>query len=455
MKKRFRVVSLFMLAVMLVSTLSIFTPIVSSSAEANIIQKDLEDSLINCEQCVEFIENNFSQVIFEYNNAHEDTGLQCNATSIEGQTLILLTDFNRYGIFLDFDGSNGYMLVTEGYTLYEFEPQGDLPYLKGVTLAYYNSFDGFMYLDTETGLLEKYDYVDKTSELYGGLGTEATAEDVLYGAAGQPSDVNGDGKIYDIDSYVAAVYPNYVYQDRYIITDYQFIYQDDTSVYKRYSGGKIYTEGNCVINATYSMMNDWYRRGRFQWLPSGTTNYATLVTSDRLYSTYGTGTYNGWTTNSYYTLSHMPTLYLELRDYAIDYGYNPVNGMSSNYIIDMVERVASSRGYTFNMVKTSSFNSNVRYQLDTNHACVISVNGSSTFNNHSMGLFGYVHYTYTSGWWIFATTKDKYFYVVDDGHSYKKGDSNYSYNFIGVNTPVCYFDPNTSAKPSLSFFYLE
>ena len=68
MKKRFRAVSLFMLAVMLVSTLSIFTPIVASSAEANIIQKDLEDSLINCEQCVEFIENNISQVIFEYNN---------------------------------------------------------------------------------------------------------------------------------------------------------------------------------------------------------------------------------------------------------------------------------------------------------------------------------------------------------------------------------------------------
>ena len=74
-----------------------------------------------------------------------------------------------------------------------------------------------------------------------------------------------------------------------------------------------------------------------------------------------------------------------------------------------------------------------------------------------MGLYGYIEYKYTSGWWIFQTTKNKYFYIVDDGYVYKRNAENadlYRYNFAGVETPVCYFDPNTDANPSLTFFYL-
>ena len=449
-----KVISMVLAFVMMLSVFSVFNPLIASASSDFATERALERSLENSEECVDFIEENFSQVISEYNIAHQAEGIICEATFIEGQSKIYMTDLDKYGIYLDFNDNNGYLLVTEDYNLYEFESVGDLSYLKNIELAYYNSFDGFMYLDSETGLLEKYEYVDNTSEYYKSCDTtELSSDEELIGAAGQ--DGSGDGHIYDIDAYVAAVYPDYVYESRYMITDYQWIYQWNTSVYRQATSSGYSSEGNCVINATYSMLNDWFRRGKFQWMPSGTTNYSSLVTSDRQYSTYGTSTYDGWTTNTTARLSNMPTLYLELRDYAIDYGYLPENGMQSKYIVDMVGKVASSRGYTFNMIKTSSFDENVKYQLDTNCACVISVQGSSTYGNHAMGLYGYVKYTYTSGWWIFKTTKDKYFYVVDDGHSYKQGNSNYTYNFVGVNTPVCYFDPNTDAEPSLTFFYLE
>lgn len=445
MKIWLKTMSAFLAVAILLSLTSVLSPTAVNAAEIN----SLEESLVNSESCVEFIEENFERVISEYNAAHTDA-IECKATSIEGRTLIYLTDVNKYGFYLDFNDDNGYLLVTEDYTLYEFEPIGELEYLKGVESAFYNSFDGFMYCDLETGCLERYVYLDTSSQNIGGVdATLSVAQRVEENNAhdGQHSD-GGDGKIYDIDAYVADAYPEYEYVGRHIIPNYQWIYQWNTSVYQSDDG----SEGNCVINATYSMMNNWISRGRYTSLPTGTTNYNNLLTSDELYNPYGNGTRGTWRANSTSTLRVMPTLYLELREYAIDYGYLPDAGMQSKYIIKMVENVAADHGYSINMASSSSF-TNAKSELNANRACVLSVGGSSTFGNHAMGLYGYVEYSYTSGWWIFESTKTAYFYVVDDGHMYKRNDSNYSYTSGGVTYPVSYFDPNTDANPSLTFFY--
>ena len=454
MKTKTKIISMALAMVLMLSAFSTLTPLVASAAEAISNNYELELSLENSEECVEFIEENFSQVISEYNIAHSEEDVLCAATSIEGSTQIYITDLGKYGIYLDFDNDNGYLLVTENYHLYEFEPVGDLSYLKNVDFAYYSSFDGFMYLDSATGVLERYDYVDKSNELFGSgdlISGSVAEENELTGAHGHDT----NGHIYNIDEYVAYYYPEYEYVGRYMSTAYQWVYQSDTSVYNHLTSEGNFTEGNCVINATYSMMNDWYRRNRFSWLPSGTVNFNSSLTSDPLYSRYGTNTYDGWYARGSSALSAMPSLYMELRSYAITYGYLPDQGMQASYIIDMVERVGSTRGYTLNMLKSSSFNDDIKYALNTNQACVLVVAGSNVYGNHAMGLYGYVEYEHTTGWWIFSKTETKYFYVVDDGHSYKRGDSNYTYNFVGVNTPVCYFDPHTSDEPTVSFYYLE
>lgn len=149
---------------------------------------------------------------------------------------------------------------------------------------------------------------------------------------------------------------------------------------------------------------------------------------------------------------------MELREYAIDYGYNPDDGMQFKYMVDMAQNVARDHNINISVKQTSSF-STPKQKIDSNLACAISVNGSSRYHNHAMGLYGYVEYTYTSGWWIFSSTKTAYFYVVDDGYVYKRNDATLRSKYVytdsdGTTYPVCYFDPNTSANPSISFTYL-
>ncbi|MBQ9071461.1 MAG: hypothetical protein IJY23_08995 [Clostridia bacterium] len=453
MKTKIKLICIMLTLVMVMSLFSVFNPLIASALTQKSQEQELENSLENSEDCLEFIKENFSKVISEYNKSNISENL-CKATYIESQTKVHMTDINKYGFYLDFDGNNGYLLITADYHLYEFEPIGELSYLKNVEFAYYNSFDKFMYIDSKTGTLERYDYHFEISENSSAADCSASTLNFNSESAdGQDSD-GGDGKIYNIDSYVSDVYPEYEYVSRYIMCGYEWIYQSNTSIYQRVTSDSVNSEGNCVINAIYSVMNDWYRRGRFQWLPSGTVDYYLILQNDVFYDKYGTNTYNNWTYNYPNRLRKIPALYSELRTYAINYGYIPESGMKSSYIPSMVSDLATSHGYTLNMSSTSSFE-NVKNEIDSNMACVVSVQGSSTFNNHSMGLYGYVKYEYTSGWWIFETTETKYFYVVDDGHSYKKGDDNYTYTFAGVECNVSYFDPNTEAKPTVKFFYLD
>lgn len=455
MKKIVRLVSSCVLFALLISSFGIFRPIIASAASDIIAETELEKSLTQSKECASFIETNFSRFIYEYNNNLSESDTKCNATFVEGQTTIMITDLNKYGIYLDFDGNNGYVVVTSNYQLFEFEPLGDLEYLKTAEIAYYNSFDKFMYVDVESGSLERYNYTDNSQE-YGGVVYDFTSE---YENAADPGDENaqaltGDGGIFDIDTYVSSNYPEFVYDSRYIIPGYEWIYQSDNSVYRRITENGRFTEGNCVINATYSMMNDWHNKGRFPWLPTGTIDYSLQVENDPFFDVYSNGTHNGWVVKNNNEISEMASLYMELREYAIEYGYNMESGMQYARIIDMVGRVASSRGFTLNVSRTSSFQA-IENQIDNNRACLIAVTNSSTYHNHAMGLYGYVKYTHTTGWWIFTTTETKYFYVVDDGHDYKRDNlERHEYNLNGVISYVTYFDPNTSANPTVSFYYL-
>ena len=451
MKTKAKIISSLLVFVLTLSAFNVFTPMIAGAIDDAKTEWALERSLENSENCVDFIEENFSRVVSEYNAAHQENGLVCCATSIEGRSQIYITDSDKYGIYLDFDGNNGYLLVTENYLLYEFEPQGDLSYLKNVELAYYSSFDGFMYLDEETNTLERYEYVDTSSVLLDS--SVSVSESQSVGSSASSSGKDDKGYIYNIDEYVNYYYPEYECVERYMATNYQFINQYGTSVIVRYKdGAPYYSENNCVINSTYSMMNDWRRRGMYTWLPSGTINYRSDVFNDAQYKKYKELYGDEWESNQLH-LDAIPELYMELREYAIDCGYEPKCGMQFADIATMVNRVGASRGYRLSMLSSSTFNDDIQNLLKNNKTCLITTTNGTVYKNHAMALFGYVKYEYTSGWWIFATTETKYFFVVDDGHHWE-GNTTFISNFNGVNTPACYFDPNTSDNPTVSFYYL-
>lgn len=455
MKTKFKFGYLLLVMFTFATFIFISTPLVSANA-SNI---DNTVTLYESRKCADFVKENFNEVIANYNVSFEEE--ICQASYIEGECTVYIIDEEKFGIYLDFDEDNGYMLISQNFVLYEFEPSGDLPYLKEQEFVFYTAYDKFLYYNEITETYERFTNINTDEELYT-LADTYVVNPIISSADGQPTD-SGDGAIYDIDAYVASMYPNYKYVSRKIIPDYQWVYQWDTSVYQSDEG----SEGNCVINATYSMMNDWHRKGIVNGLPTGTIDYRFDVLNDRLYSEFGANTntaglsmsYNltasdSWRTNDESRPSRLPRLYMELREYAIDYGYKPEGGFAFKYVINMAQNVAKDHNISLSVKQSSSFNT-PKDRLNNNRACAISVIGSSRYHNHAMGLYGYVEYNYTSGWWIFSSTKTAYFYIVDDGYWYKRRDIKYNYTADGVNYPVCYFDPNTSAHPSITFAYLN
>lgn len=101
MKIWLKTMSAFLAVAILLSLTSVLSPTAVNATEIN----SLEESLVNSESCVEFIEENFERVISEYNAAHTDAA-ECKATSIEGRTLVYLTNVQteRHALQLSTEG---------------------------------------------------------------------------------------------------------------------------------------------------------------------------------------------------------------------------------------------------------------------------------------------------------------------------------------------------------------
>ena len=68
---------------------------------------------------------------------------------------------------------------------------------------------------------------------------------------------------------------------------------------------------------------------------------------------------------------------------------------------------------------------------------------SSRYGTHSMACLGYRKYSYTSGWWIFSSTKTAYLFNVDDGQSFQRYNAGES----------VWYDPEAYSS-SLETFYV-
>ena len=196
------------------------------------------------------------------------------------------------------------------------------------------------------------------------------------------------------------------------------------------------SEGNCALNAAYSVLRSWYSRGFIDYIPNGTQDLTASIVNDALYSKYGTGP--NWFPNRNY-LDKMPILYSELRDYAVqNCGYTPESGLSRQNARNAMSRICARHGQSIKLNYTSVISAVINY-LEERKACYFSIHGSTTYNNHAVVLLGYRVYSYESGWWIFKKVHDAYFYKIADGWD----------------TTPKYFDPNTGAKLDLEVTYLE
>lgn len=426
---------------------------------------DYED----CEDIIDFINDNFEQFVCEYNKVAQK-GESLESKYIEYSSIIWLIEDDNYGVFMDFNDNTGYLVMTGDYNVYEIQTYGNLECLRTEEELYYSYLDGFLYKD-KNGLLQTCDNkiaVGANPQTKNDVEKSYSVEKMTVAAVYPGQEEAGDGQIdpAKITEYVAERYPDYTYEAKVdnLASSFNYSMQYDTSYYIKQLTDEYgnptslttWSESNCVLNALYMLMNSWQTKGFIKNLPTGQTNLNLTITSDPLYSYYGMGIvregesggknsksgsssgsssniYHKWQTNSNYYLKYMPTLYTNIRDYAVsEFGYNP----ESNFYFDNVpatgEYVANTLyDNAINIEKSSSVSSALNNIA--NKAVFLGINNSSTYGDHGVVIVGYYKYSYKSGWWIFSSTKYAYFYEIADGW----------------NSSAQFFDPNTSANPSM------
>ncbi|MDE6584024.1 MAG: hypothetical protein K2K15_01355, partial [Anaeroplasmataceae bacterium] len=375
----------------------------------------------------------------EYNQAYEE---KLSATSIEGYSLIYIVDAEEYGVYLDFNDDNGYLVTTLSYKLYKIEVSGDLDYLKGEEFFYYSVQDGFLYL--ENGIYYKYDET-------------IVYNNQVYEYAGQVG--NGEANILNIEYYVADRYPSYsLAESNEKILETGRMITEKMSSFNYYikhishDGGYTYpdkeNEVNCSITAAFNVMINWRDMAIYPGLPSykWKIDVRTRIPNDPDYETYGFGTGGVgkdyyWTKNDDSALESMPEMFVHLRQHARNTtSYRPDHGMNINEIQSVM--LATYLDYHMNPItinQTTSF-ANVVTSLANMKAVYMGINNSISYQTaHAVAVLGYYKYTYETGWWIFSSTETAYFYAICDGQGMY---------------PYSYFDPNCNSRLSFEFLYV-
>ena len=132
---------------------------------------------------------------------------------------------------------------------------------------------------------------------------------------------------------------------------------------------------------------------------------------------------------------------MELRSLAITHGYLPNKGMNFGYSEDMIEKVGTLYDYNIDLQLTNS-SENVINNIKNGVPSLISTNGSETYNNHAMAVFGYAKYSYEVQVLRRKETRYTYFWAVDSGHTYRGDELFYDEN----ENFLKWFDPNQSSS---------
>ncbi|MDE6656906.1 MAG: hypothetical protein K2J85_07935, partial [Anaeroplasmataceae bacterium] len=130
-----------------------------------------EETLKNkCSQIIEFIGKHLATFKEEYNKLNEEA---LEAKTIEGYSLVYIIDAKSYGVYIDFNEDNGYLVTSFTFDLYAIETSGDIDYLKDVDFTYYSVVDGFLYHDGTS--YQKYTKETREAErVYGYNGQSGT-----------------------------------------------------------------------------------------------------------------------------------------------------------------------------------------------------------------------------------------------------------------------------------------
>lgn len=340
------------------------------------------------EAMAEYIQSNLKDFTDEYNQETQSATSYVRAsigTEIfnpdycEKQFSVRLMDSSDYVICMDFNDSNGYMIVSED-SIIKIETSGDLGYLYEYEGEFYFSLidDDFVYCeDNEYYLFGEEDDEVITPVSYAGAQTNG----VITAKYTYLSDRYGSTELDDCD---------------YLTTQYiSRVTQDACSVY---SNG--YTEGNCALVGIFNFLSFMKNKGTYSSLPSVTSTSTVVPQNDYFYQA---AIDNGY--NPYHTT--VPALYYQIRQLAISsYGYTVTNGkqpngtsnstgVNSSTTVDFIETIGSYYNTDINVNKKSTTMSNIVSQIAADKPVLWYTVDDSVYGDHGVVITGYsVHKQY-------------------------------------------------------------
>lgn len=342
----------------------------------------------DCEAVAEFIADHLSDFVREYNETLAEGEASLQASYCEATMPVYITTTNQNGVYLDFDGDNGYLIVVDNYEIAAYATQGDLSYLREQETLMYSLYDGFLYYDAEGNLIP-YEGTTAMTEADWEAYLQTELERSYQGQSGNGS----DGQIYDPDAFVKDKYgTGYSVYNSNILKNFQYVSQYDLSIYYKLQNGTRYSEGNCSLAAIYALMNYLQASGKYTELPkaSAITSYA--ATKDSFYNKYKqNGNY------SITTPKILPKLYASIRNYAIThYGYE-VGGTNPFYIATIIQQVGKQYGYTLkaNHILIWSYEGQAVKEIDAGYPVIWNMANSDTYGSHSTVVTGYRTYRKT------------------------------------------------------------
>ena len=235
----------FSILLLLVSMLALNNPNVDENNITNYLNND-------CCSVANYIKNNFNLFAQKYNAISSE---KLSASYIEKSFKIDIIDHDgkKDGYFLDFDSTNGYMILGDEYLIYDFALNGESPYknLKCETYCF-STISGYLYLKDG-----KYINVDSDKNI-----TENYLDNITFNSKkydGQ--DQSGCGNISNINKYIIDKYgsgwESYDNKSLTMATG-KYTTQTRLSCYIDYSynGESLYSssEGNCWLVSAYNVL---------------------------------------------------------------------------------------------------------------------------------------------------------------------------------------------------------
>jgi hypothetical protein len=314
------------------------------------------------------------------------------------------------GVYIDFNGLNGYVVVGENLTVYDFAVEG-----KSLNDDYKKS--NLVY-DVLGGY--SYDGIERTS-----------ISNIPMGNGYDPSinGVDSDGYIVDIDDYVhdeyGTSYDVHASVNASTLTGQK---QYPLSVYIDSDG---YSEGNCGVVAAYNLLMHYRYERSYYGLPYGKTyrSYDPSTEETTLYnSKKNEGGYSIYDLEDNGTQRSFSYLYIETRQESLDVA-NKVEGLTSWQTRDILNNVMENSSYStrFEVIEIWTM-STVTNRIDAGEALIWGTIGSA-YGNHLMMVSGYDIYVKETRILFVTYRTYKDFFEIRDGHN---AGARY-YDFNGVN----------------------